>query len=892
MGCAPSIHVSQSGVIYCRDSDESNSPHQTTTISQGTATVHSFFIKADAAESLPSMLAYQSRATRTSSRREKRENSNCIEAETQTSHTSVKVAAKEVRFGPMRLIQDPFQVLLIFGKEDSQSDGFWWACDKAGYKCNIARTQESALEYFLEKHHEIIIIDNRHTKYFHAEAICKSIRATKPGENTVILVVVPQMCNDQEETSVLSILNAGFNRRYIENPNVTACYNELIQLEHGEVRSQFKLRACSSIFAALEHCQEAIEITSEDHIIQYVNPAFEHMMGYQRGELIGKELTELPKSDKNKVDLLDTINTCIKKGKEWQGIYYARRKAGDNIQQDVTVTPVVGQGGKIKHFVSIKKLCNDSHKQIYNVQSDEKSTEENSQSDSQSLRHKDRRKGSIDVRSITSKRSDAGSSHNRRHSSMARIHSMTIEAPITKVINIINTAQETSPATVAEALDRVLEILRTTELYSPQLNTKDDDPHTSDLVGGLMTDGLRRLSSNEYIFNKSCRQIEKSDALLWTSLDGQIEEEPDLQQSHSHLAIPVAFGDIPPRAAELLAEEDNWDFDIFELEAVTNKRPLLYLGLKIMTQFGVCGFLNCSEVTLRSWLQVIETNYHASNSYHNSTHAADVLHATAYFLRKDRVKGCLDEMDEVAALIAATVHDVDHPGRTNSFLCNAGSELAVLYNDTAVLESHHAALAFQLTAGDNKSNIFKNIERNLFRTLRQAIIDMVLATEMTKHFEHVNKFVNSINKPMSSIEETSLNSESSDGECPSGIKNAIENRLLIKRMLIKCADVANPCRSVNHCIEWAGRISEEYFAQTDEEKSQGLPVVMPVFDRNTCSIPKSQISFIDYFINDMFDAWDAFANLPNLIHHLAENYKYWKTLDESNYKGLRPPSDL
>lgn len=38
--------------------------------------------------------------------------------------------------------------------------------------------------------------------------------------------------------------------------------------------------------------------------------------------------------------------------------------------------------------------------------------------------------------------------------------------------------------------------------------------------------------------------------------------------------------------------------------------------------------------------------------------------------------------------------------------------------------------------------------RNHYRTLRQAIIDMVLATEMTKHFEHVNKFVNSINKPL------------------------------------------------------------------------------------------------------------------------------------------------
>lgn len=48
-----------------------------------------------------------------------------------------------------------------------------------------------------------------------------------------------------------------------------------------------------------------------------------------------------------------------------------------------------------------------------------------------------------------------------------------------------------------------------------------------------------------------------------------------------------------------------------------------------------------------------------------------------------------------------------------------------------------------------------------------------------------------------------------------------------------------------------------FFLQTDEEKIQGLPVVMPVFDRNTCSIPKSQISFIDYFITDMFDAWDG-----------------------------------
>uniref|UniRef100_A0A8D2NPK2 Phosphodiesterase n=1 Tax=Zosterops lateralis melanops TaxID=1220523 RepID=A0A8D2NPK2_ZOSLA len=714
-------------------------------------------------------------------------------------------------------------VLLIFAKEDNQSNGFWWACDRAGYRCNVAWTLESALECFLDKHQEIIVIDHRNSKYFDAEDICRSIRATELSEHTVILAV-----------------------QFMENSSVTACYNELVQIEHGEVRSQFKLRACNAVFTALDHCQEAVEITSEDHVIQYVNPAFERMMGYCKGELIGKELTELPKSDKNSADLLDNINTFIKKGKEWQGVYYARRKSGDNIQQHVKITPVVGQGGKIRHFVSLKRLhcTNENNKQV-------------------SLYFAVPQPSALFrcchlTHPLWLSLMAAPSLQTRRYSSMARIHSMTIEAPITKVINIINAAQENSPITVAEALDRVLEILRTTELYSPQLGTKDEDPHTSDLVGGLMNDGLRRLSGNEYVFSKN------------------------INLSHTHLPVPNTISDVPPCIAQLLDNEESWDFNIFELEAVTNKRPLVYLGLKVFARFGVSEFLNCSEATLRAWLQVIEANYHSSNSYHNSTHAADVLHATAFFLGKERVKGSLDHLDEVAALIAATIHDVDHPGRTNSFLCNAGSELAVLYNDTAVLESHHTALAFQLTTKDSKYNIFKNIDRNRYRTLRQAIIDMVLATEMTKHFEHVNKFVNSINKPMS---------EGSDTECTANIKNFPDNQTLIKRMMIKCADVANPCRPLELCIEWAGRISEEYFAQTDEEKRQGLPVVMPVFDRNTCSIPKSQISFIDYFITDMFDAWDAFAHLPVLMQHLANNYKHWKTLDDLKCKSLRLPSE-
>ncbi|XP_057350720.1 high affinity cAMP-specific and IBMX-insensitive 3',5'-cyclic phosphodiesterase 8A isoform X1 [Manis pentadactyla] len=867
MGCAPSIHVSEGRAAHPSGREAEDAPGGPS-LPHGPRTTASLVARG----------------------------AGLVGSEPRGGGSSEKAAA-DVQFGPMRFHPDQLQVLLVFTKEDKQCNGFCRACEKAGFNCTVTKEAQAVLACFLDKHHDIIIIDHRNPRQLDAEALCRSIRSSKLSENTIIIGVVRRA--DREESSVMPLIAAGFTRRYVENPSLMACYNELLQLEFGEVRSQLKLRACNSVFTALEKSQEAIEITSEDRIVQYANPAFETTMGYQSGELIGKELAEAPVNEK-KADLLETVNSCIRIGKEWQGIYHAKKKNGDNIQQNVKIIPVLGQGGKIRHYVSIIRVCNGNNKAekiTECVQSDTQtetcrclekrtcllnscntlggdghlereremvSARMSFTADTQSGKHKDRRKSSLDVRTMASRASEAASQ--RRPSSAARVHSVTIEAPISKVINIINAAQESSPMPVIEALDRVLEILRTTELYSPQLGAKDDDPHASALVEGLMSDGLRRLSGNEYVLSTK-----------------------NLQQVSGSITTPITLHDVPPRIARAMEDEEYWDFDIFELEAATHKRPLIYLGLKMSARFGICEFLNCSETTLRSWLQIIEANYHSSNPYHNSTHSADVLHATAYFLCKERIKQTLDPVDEVAALIAATIHDVDHPGRTNSFLCNAGSELAILYNDTAVLESHHAAVAFQLTTRDDKCNIFKNMERNDYRALRQGIIDMVLATEMTRHFEHVNKFVNSINKPLAALEENGETGK--DQEAINTMLRTPENRTLIKRMLIKCADVSNPCRPLEQCIEWAARISEEYFSQTDEEKRQGLPVVMPVFDRHTCSIPKAQISFIDYFITDMFDAWDAFVDLPELMQHLDNNFKYWKGLDEMKLRSLRPPPE-
>lgn len=45
-----------------------------------------------------------------------------------------------------------------------------------------------------------------------------------------------------------------------------------------------------------------------------------------------------------------------------------------------------------------------------------------------------------------------------------------------------------------------------------------------------------------------------------------------LDMSQSQLSIPITLNDVPPSIAEMLNDEECWDFNILELEAATHKR--------------------------------------------------------------------------------------------------------------------------------------------------------------------------------------------------------------------------------------------------------------------------------------------------------------------------------
>lgn len=100
----------------------------------------------------------------------------------------------------------------------------------------------------------------------------------------------------------------------------------------------------------------------------------------------------------------------------------------------------------------------------------------------------------------------------------------------------------------------------------------------------------------------------------------------------------------------------------------------------------------------------------------------------------------LTALEVMALYTAAAMHDFQHPGRTNSFLVATSSPLALLYNDRSVLENHHSAAAWALFYSNSNLNWLCNLEKDEFKRFRFMIIELILATDLMRHYELVSAF--------------------------------------------------------------------------------------------------------------------------------------------------------
>ncbi|KAK7896149.1 hypothetical protein WMY93_021474 [Mugilogobius chulae] len=188
----------------------------------------------------------------------------------------------------------------------------------------------------------------------------------------------------------------------------------------------------------------------------------------------------------------------------------------------------------------------------------------------------------------------------------------------------------------------------------------------------------------------------------------------------------------------------------------------------------------------------------------------------------------LTELEIFAMIFAAAVHDYEHTGTTNNFHIQTRSDTAILYNDRSVLESHHVSAAYRLLQDDDEMNILYNLSKDDWRELRALVVEMVLATDMSCHFQQVKAMKNFLQQPEGEIDK------------PKALS-----------LLLHTADISHPAKSWDLHHRWTTSLLEEFFRQGDKEAELGLPF-SPLCDRKSTMVAQSQIGFIDFIVVPTF----------------------------------------
>uniref|UniRef100_A0A3Q3LW03 Phosphodiesterase n=1 Tax=Labrus bergylta TaxID=56723 RepID=A0A3Q3LW03_9LABR len=327
--------------------------------------------------------------------------------------------------------------------------------------------------------------------------------------------------------------------------------------------------------------------------------------------------------------------------------------------------------------------------------------------------------------------------------------------------------------------------------------------------------------------------------------------------------------------AKELEDLDKWSFNIFRVADFSNNRPLSCIMYAIFQERELLKTFRIPVDTFFTYVMTLEDHYHGNVAYHNSLHAADVTQSTHVLLSTPALDAVFTDLEILAALFAAAIHDVDHPGVSNQFLINTNSELALMYNDESVLENHHLAVGFKLLHQEN-CDIFQNLTKRQRQSLRKLVIDLVLATDMSKHM--------TLLADLKTMVETKK--VTSSGVL---LLDHYTERIQVLRNMVHCADLSNPTKTLPLYRQWTERIMEEFFRQGDKERERGMEI-SAMCDKHTASVEKSQVGFIDYIVHPLWETWADLVHpdAQELLDTLEENREwYLNTMPQSP----SPPPD-
>ncbi|PFH36271.1 3'5'-cyclic nucleotide phosphodiesterase domain-containing protein [Besnoitia besnoiti] len=322
--------------------------------------------------------------------------------------------------------------------------------------------------------------------------------------------------------------------------------------------------------------------------------------------------------------------------------------------------------------------------------------------------------------------------------------------------------------------------------------------------------------------------------------------------------LAVSIDEVKPTMDLLPVVGVDFSYDILRFSKACPDSVLLEVGYAMLSR-PVADW-GCDDTVLREFLHTVESLYR-DNPYHSAIHGAMVAHSVGCLLRGLGVYREMNSVATTSCAVAALCHDIGHPGRNNNFFVASGAPLAVLYNDKAVLENFHSALAFRIL-GRPECNVFAYLTDAEFKDVRANMIDLILATDMKTHFDFLSRFRNRRQAPGFNFHKVP------------------EDQWLVAEICIRASDLGHAMVEWDQHFEWASRVVTEFYLQGDQERRMGLHI-SPLCDREDhSSFAKCQQGFLGYVVKPLLlelAECDLSQRItPQLTTNIDRNMKRWE----------------
>lgn len=336
---------------------------------------------------------------------------------------------------------------------------------------------------------------------------------------------------------------------------------------------------------------------------------------------------------------------------------------------------------------------------------------------------------------------------------------------------------------------------------------------------------------------------------------------------------------------------ESWDFSALNLTTV----ELVRCGFFLIRHLSKLANIPITDNKLYLLLITIEMSYHQINKFHNFRHCIDVMQSCWQICERIIPQ---DHLTKLLLALAATGHDIGHPGTNNSLFQNSNNELM---NNSSILEAFHYNIFSHILGQQWKKINMLGRGANTVNFIESGI----LATDMGIHAQFVKLITEKKTRQELSLKE-------------------------LVCLVIKAADISNVTRPLDVSAKWALLITlefkdcallQEFYKEesmsNDDTNCFELIKTHPCKEHLTKSdnidmeteikiyeilhdaqflpdtliqdypmIPAGQIFFIDTFAYEFFHKLSIiFPELTFLVDNIVENKKYWvekKQLQENN----------